>query len=77
MYRVAKGYYACQRSRRKRLTPRVTATVRARILLHTKDKQPQWTGKVRTQGKYQSGLSGKPALGMTPLSSRYAELVLR
>ena len=37
----------------------------------------QWTGKVRTQGKYQCGLSAKLALDMTPLSSRYLEDVLR
>ena len=70
MYGVAKRQYGITDHGQAK-SPRVTPRVGARIPLHIKkDKQPEWTGKGRTQGKYQCGLSGKPALGMTPLSSR-------
>ena len=34
-------------------------------------------GKVRTQEKCHCGLSGKPAMGMNPLSSHYPDVVQR
>ena len=58
---LANGYGPESRNIQKRQTTTIT----------------QWAGKVRTQGKYQCGLSGKPALGMTPFSSRYPVVVLR
>ena len=56
---------------------------RARIPQHTKSNnheayyEKSKMGKVRTQGKYQCGISVKPVLGTAPLSGHYPAAVQR